>query len=137
MADMPTTVPPTVPPSRAGFRLVGGMPSVVAGDIVALAGFYRVKCGFKIEFVWGEPAAYAIVSRDDVRMAIAPRTERFGPARVYVFVTDADGLHDALVAGGAAPNGKPRTQSYGMRDFTLTDPEDNEICFGQDVGDKH
>jgi predicted enzyme related to lactoylglutathione lyase len=123
----------TAPGARPGPRLVGGMPSLVARDIRGLAEFYRDTCGFRIEFVWGEPAAYAIVSRDELRMAIAPRNARFGPARAYLFVQDVDGLHAQIVAAGGTPGGSPATQSYGMRDFTLTDREGNEICFGEDV----
>jgi uncharacterized glyoxalase superfamily protein PhnB len=48
-----------------------------------------------------------------------------------VYIENADGLHTELVAAGASVRGEPVSQRWGLREFTVSDPEGNEITFAQ------
>jgi uncharacterized glyoxalase superfamily protein PhnB len=48
-----------------------------------------------------------------------------------VYIENADGLHSELVAAGASVRGEPVSQRWGLREFTVSDPEGNEITFAQ------
>ncbi len=132
IAFLETSIMADTPPAA---KTTSFAATLAAKDIKALAEFYRDKLGFKIELLWGEPAAYAILRREKTQLHIAPVTPKFGPARVWIYVDNADAMHALLIANGAKPDGEPEQQSYGIKDFTFHDPEGNSITFGE-VTDK-
>lgn len=112
-------------------RLVEATATLRAGDVTALAEWYRDKLGFAITMSWGEPAEYARVQRDAVELAIGILGERFGPASVYAIVTGVDALYAEFAGRGVKIGREIGDQPYRMRDFDLLDPEGNRICFGE------
>jgi catechol 2,3-dioxygenase-like lactoylglutathione lyase family enzyme len=112
-------------------RLVEATATLRAGDVTALAEWYRDKLGFSITMSWGEPAEYARVQRDAVELGIGLLGERFGPASVYAIVTGVDALYAEFAGRGVRVGREIGDQPYRMRDFDLLDPERNRICFGE------
>jgi catechol 2,3-dioxygenase-like lactoylglutathione lyase family enzyme len=112
-------------------RLVEVTATLRAGDVMALAAWYRDKLGFAITMSWGEPAEYARVQRDGVELAIGRLDARFGPMSAYAIVTGIDALYAEFLARGVAMGREIGDQPYRMRDFDLFDPEGNRICFGE------
>ena len=51
--------------ASAALKLAKAMPVLYVSDVPAAAGFYRDKLGFTIDFLHGQPAFYASVSRDE------------------------------------------------------------------------
>ena len=97
----------------------------VAGGIA----YYRDKLGFRINY---QQADIGVMDRDDVRVLLISRTERHkGIGSAYVYVTDADALHADLLAKGACVLDKPVSKPWGLREFHVLDPEDNQLTFGQ------
>lgn len=112
-------------------RLVEATATLRAGDVKALAEWYRDKLGFTIAMSWGEPAEYARVSWDAVELGIGRLDERFGAASVYAIVTGVDALYAEFLSRGVVTDNEIGDRPYRMRDFDLFDPEGNRVCFGE------
>lgn len=108
---------------------------LVVSDLPRALGFWRDLLGFAVSFEWGEPATYVCLCRDAVNLHListAQSTQQPGQGGLCIFVTDVDGLHAELTARGTqAP--APRDYPYGMRDFTMMDPDGNRVTFGMSV----
>lgn len=84
--------------------------------------------------------------------SVARRTERFAALRwgdsylfltsgqpasggelpnIRIIVNDVDQEHRKAVSRGLTTDGPPESQSYGLRDFTLFDPDNYGIRFAQ------
>jgi uncharacterized glyoxalase superfamily protein PhnB len=114
-------------------RLIEATATLRAGDVTALAEWYRDKLGFAISMSWGEPAEYARVQRDAVELAIGRLDARFGPSSVYAIVSGVDALYAEFVSRGVTIARPISNAPYRMRDFDLFDPEGNRICFGEPI----
>jgi uncharacterized glyoxalase superfamily protein PhnB len=114
-------------------RLIEATATLRAGDVTALAQWYRDKLGFTISMSWGEPAEYARVQRDSVELAIGRLGSQFGPSSVYAIVSGVDALYAEFIAGGVTIARPIGNAPYRMRDFDLLDPEGNRICFGEAI----
>jgi uncharacterized glyoxalase superfamily protein PhnB len=112
-------------------RLIEATATLRAGDVTALAEWYRDKLGFAITMSWGEPAEYARVQRDAVELAIGRLGESFGPSSVYAIVSGVDALYAEFLARGVTMGREISNAPYRMRDFDIFDPEGNRICFGE------
>ena len=96
---------------------------------------YRDVLGFRVEFTYGDPAFYAGVERDAVVIhlqAASDTARQPGQAAIYIFVTGVDALYEELRLRGALVLGGPEDYAYGMRDFTITDLDGNELVFGME-----
>jgi hypothetical protein len=114
-------------------RLIEATPTLRAGDVTALAEWYRDKLGFAITMSWGEPAEYARVQRDAVELGIGRVGVQFGPSSVYAIVSGVDELYAEFVGRGVTMGREISDAPYRMRDFDLIDPEGNRICFGEAI----
>lgn len=114
-------------------RLIEATATLRAGDVTALAEWYRDKLGFAIAMSWGEPAEYARVQRDAVEFGIGRLGRQFGPSSVYTIVSGVDALYAEFVARGVEMGREIGDQPYRLRDFDLFDPEGNRICFGEAI----
>jgi uncharacterized glyoxalase superfamily protein PhnB len=52
---------------------------------------------------------------------------------VYVYVDDVDSLHAEFVAKGVQNLDPVQDQSWKMREFAVTDPDNNTLRFGQEI----
>jgi uncharacterized glyoxalase superfamily protein PhnB len=114
-------------------RLIEATPTLRAGDVTALAEWYRDKLGFQITMSWGQPAEYARVKRDAVELAMGRMGEGFGPSSVYAIVSGVDALYVEFQSRGVPIARQISDAPYRMRDFDLFDPEGNRICFGEAI----
>ena len=105
------------------------MPEMPTTDVAASLAYYRDVLGFSVNYAQDD---IAVMDRDAVRVLLIARTERHtGITSAYVYVRDADGLHAELGAKGARVLGEPESHPWGLRDFRVLDPDDNQITFGQ------
>jgi RNA polymerase sigma-70 factor (ECF subfamily) len=111
-------------------EIEGIMVEIPTADIPAAIKFYRDVLGFKLKF--GDGKGYSIMAHDDEQIALLPKTPPFvGPTSCYVFVRNVDGYFAKVKANGGKINSPLKDSSYGMRDFSILDPEGNRISFGQ------
>jgi uncharacterized glyoxalase superfamily protein PhnB len=108
-------------------------PTLRARDIRKLAEWYRDGLGFEIRMLWQDPPAYAMVGRDEIRLAIAPRDADFGPASAYLHVEGVDDLYAEFLARNIAVLRPLEITDYRMKDFALCDPEGNCLTIGERV----
>ena len=116
-------------------------PVLLADDVAHTVAYYCVVLGFKVEFTQNEQ--YMGVFRDGVHIHVAAAngvplhsnraawTDTIQPADVNFFVNDVDALHREFTEKGAAVGGTPKDQSYGVRDFQLTDCNGYVLRFNQ------
>ena len=102
-------------------------------DLSAVLAFYRDKLGFSLAWEWGDPAEMASVCRDEVELTLVTRSDARpgGISRLYLHIDGIDDYHAQLQAAGVAITVAIGDRPYGMRDFSVTDPAGNVLCFGQ------
>jgi uncharacterized glyoxalase superfamily protein PhnB len=112
-------------------RLLYVHPTLRARGVLALAEWYRDQLGFEIRFLYQDPPTHGAIRRDEIRLGIAPRDGDFGPISLYVFVEDVDAIYAECLTRGVRPNRTPEITDYSTKEFELTDPDGNRICFGE------
>lgn len=108
-------------------------PFLATEDLPATLAFYLDKLGFSLAWEWGQPAELAAVCRDQVELTLANRADAKprGISRLYLHIDGIDDYHAQLLAAGVAITVAIGDRPYGMRDFSVTDPAGNVLCFGQ------
>lgn len=105
------------------------MPEMPMDDVASGVSHYRDVLGFSVNY---EQHDIGVMDRDSVRLLLIARTESHsGIGSCYIYVADADALHTELVGKGADVQGEPISRPWGLREFTVLDPEGNRLTFGQ------
>lgn len=114
-------------------------PVLPAPDPQAAAEYYRDRLGFTIDFLYGEPATHASVSRGEwttegarIQFSRAAQNVTAPPGVVlYIFAgPDIDGLCEQYRARGVHIESEPATYPWGMREFHIRDCNGYVIRFG-------
>jgi catechol 2,3-dioxygenase-like lactoylglutathione lyase family enzyme len=116
---------------RANAGIVDSTPILPVSDIAASVAFYRTA-GFEVREYEG--GGFGFVSYDDesvfdldqAEVTLTPETNGAG---CYLIVPDVDGWHRRLAESRLAVTAL-EDQPWGMREFTLTDPDGNHIRIG-------
>jgi uncharacterized glyoxalase superfamily protein PhnB len=128
-------------------------------DMAKSVGYYRDTLGFELEQSWpdgGTPMwANMMLDRQSIMLGASMDPEQgpdcgadadakalhgklfkeFSAHRsgigffVYVLVPDVDAFHKRLTKAGAKPEVQPTTQFYGIRDFSVLDPDGYRLVF--------
>jgi catechol 2,3-dioxygenase-like lactoylglutathione lyase family enzyme len=128
--------------SEESVDFVCAVPVLLARDLEATIDFYTRLLGFKLDFRHGEPTSYVGFSRGNAFLHYAAAAPVGGgnsvawrpgmqPADVNFFVRDVDALHEEFRQRGAAILAEPKTQSYGIRDLDVRDPNGYVLRFNQ------
>ncbi|HET7584982.1 MAG TPA: glyoxalase superfamily protein [Gemmatimonadaceae bacterium] len=120
---------PALPTSDPA-QFVQGATVLHVPDVQATAVFYRDVLGFTWDF--GDDR-YAVVWRDN--SAIHFLRDDGSPSGVHLFqwVRDVDAYYGEILGRGALVAAEPADQPYGMREFSVEDPNGVRIVFGQDI----
>jgi predicted enzyme related to lactoylglutathione lyase len=122
----------------------GIAPFFVVDDVVSTANYYRDTLGFKYERFWGEPPSFCMVRRNGVVIMLSQlahgvmRPNRLvdpegGAWDAYIWIDDADALHEEFTSKRARIVRDVCDQPYGCRDFEVEDCNGYRLCFGQDI----
>ena len=122
-----------MPPTR--FESV--MPEMPVRNLSASVEFYSNVLGFRLEHLHGDE--YAVMRREGARLGLK-RSEPDvppGTGRAYAFLSGID-AYFAAVERSVSPAGGRVIESlaarpYGLKDFTILDPDGNRLAFGQDL----
>jgi uncharacterized glyoxalase superfamily protein PhnB len=117
-------------------ELTGSAAVLTVGDLAASMKHYRDVLGFSVTFEYGEPLSYVCLCREDVQLHLASAAltkHASGNGDVAVFVTGVDAIHAELAVRGANILAPPQNRDYGMRDFSVVDPDANRLTFGEPV----
>lgn len=126
-------------------QMLGVAPTFFVADVVKAAAYYEEKLGFRSATLWGKPPTFAIPTREDLRVMLSQQD----PARIhpngvhedtmdaYFWVRDADALHAEFRARGADIVSAPcDVDVYGMREFSVRDPDGHMLIFAHDISSK-
>lgn len=110
-------------------------PKLPMSDISQTKNYYLNELKFEELADYGD---YLIVGKDKIEIhffqfnGLDPK-ENYG--QVYIRTNNIDQLYEALLARHIAihPNGKLETKSWGQRAFSLLDPDNNLLTFGQRI----
>jgi GNAT superfamily N-acetyltransferase/catechol 2,3-dioxygenase-like lactoylglutathione lyase family enzyme len=108
----------------------------VVEDVGASLAFYRDVLEFAQTFAVGDPPIFAGVHRDHLALYLqrADQTDRPpGGGVVSVRVDDARAVHARLELRGATALTVAEKRPYGLVDFTVRDPDGNQITVGSIV----
>ena len=119
-------------PSRRDAQPPGlrqALPALPFDDLKAAVAYFRDVLGFRINY---QQADLGVMDRDAISVLLIARTAEYkGIGSFSVYVSDADALYEELLANGAKILGPPVSRPWGLRDFTVVDPEGNRITFAQ------
>jgi catechol 2,3-dioxygenase-like lactoylglutathione lyase family enzyme len=105
------------------------MPELPCDDVAASVRHYRDVLGFSVNY---EQDDLGVMDCDEVRLLLIKRTrEHRGIGSASFYVRDADALHTELVRSGADVQGSPVSQPWGLREFSVLDPDGNRLTFAQ------
>jgi catechol 2,3-dioxygenase-like lactoylglutathione lyase family enzyme/GNAT superfamily N-acetyltransferase len=108
----------------------------VVEDVGASLTFYRDVLGFAQTFAVGDPPIFAGVHQGGLVLYLqsASQTDRPpGGSAVSVRVDDARAVHTRLERRGAADLTAAEKRPYGLVEFTVRDPDGNQITVGSIV----
>ena len=123
MPDVPTNNPE---------QFYQGAPLLLVPDVTATAAFYRSVLGFKVDPGTGTPE-YSVVWRDNAAVHLARGERAPTGVRVFFWVKDVNTLYEQVTGRGASVAMPIGTRPYGVRDFSIRDPNGVEVVFGQDA----
>src|SRR5256714_13881308 len=88
------------------------------------------RCTFKVDDDLHPEIPYAIVERDQVEIHLQLRGGAAGTSSCYIAVDDADSVWAEVQRAGVRVTRPIENSGYGMRDFTIADPDGNNLGFG-------
>jgi catechol 2,3-dioxygenase-like lactoylglutathione lyase family enzyme len=119
-------------PSRRGSQPRGlrqALPELPFDNVPAAVTYYCDVLGFRINYRQDD---LGVLDRDAITVLLRSRTEQHkGIGSFAVYVDDADAHYAELSAKGARIQGSPVSHPWGLRDFSVLDPEGNRITFAQ------
>ena len=123
-------------PSQPAVKYLGAAAIFSVADVAASLAYYRDIFGFGVQFEWATPVSYACLCRDEVALHLAASKLAKRPAgqgALSIFVDNVDALYAELVGRGARIIVPPADRAYGMRDFSVLDPDGNVLVFGMSI----
>ncbi len=126
MPDRPTSSPA---------QIIQGAPILHVPDVTATATFYRDVLGFRSDSE-GTSDDYTVVWRDNAAIHLARGDSQPTGVELFQWVEDVDGCHREVVDRGAEVIMPLGNRPYGIRDFSIRDPNGITVVFGQDWHEK-
>ena len=104
------------------------VPELPVADVERAQQHYRNVFGFDIGWLYpGEEIG--AVTRDSITIFFRKRTPPFEPAVHWVFAEDIDASYQELQSSGANIVDPLETKPWGLRQFTVEDPDGNVFYF--------
>jgi len=122
MPDVPTSNPE---------QYYQGAPVLLVPDVPAAAAFYRKALGFKSD-PGAETPEYTVVWRDNAALHFARGEHPPRGVRLFFWVRDVNALYEEVIRRGIPIDVPIGTRPYGVRDFSIRDPNDVVVVLGQD-----
>jgi RimJ/RimL family protein N-acetyltransferase/catechol 2,3-dioxygenase-like lactoylglutathione lyase family enzyme len=118
-------------------RVVDVVPVLEVADVGASVRFWTERLGFEVEFAVGDPPTLVSVGRGDwtpARASVRFRAAPGAPPRplagvLDVLAPDVDQLHAELVGRRTPIAVDIATQPWGLREFTVEDPNGVRVRF--------
>ncbi len=115
-------------------QIVDAIPTLSVSDLARSAKFYASRLGFAVLLTTGSD--YMAVGRDAVEIGLVTFKGRSPANRgsCYVKVSGIDALREEFKVRGVNVTSELQTKPSRMREFTVLDPDENTLIFGEYVG---
>jgi len=111
-------------------------PKLPMRDKITTRKFYVDSLGFQIS--GGDYDGYLMVQKDAIQIHFfefreLDPAENYG--QVYIRTNDIDKLYKSFLDKNVAihPNGKLQAKPWGQKEFSILDPDNNLLTFGQPI----
>ena len=112
-------------------------PKLPMSDKASTRNYYIKQLGFR-EFGSADYEGYLMVEKDNIQIHFFEfkdlnKSENYG--QVYVRTNDIDKVYQSFLNNGVAihPNGPLQAKPWGQKEFSLLDPDNNLLTFGQSI----
>lgn len=119
-------------PSSSPEQFIQGAPVLHVPDVQAIVGYYTDVLGFTSDF--GDDA-YAVVWRDNSAIHFVKSDGCASGVHLFQWIRDVDAYYSEIKARRAEIAIQPADRPYGVREFSVRDPNGVVIVFGQDIDD--
>ena len=126
-----------------GLKISSASPSLTVNNLDRSLSWYRDVVGFAVEETWkdGEKVVGASLRAGDVSFMIGQDDWKKGRDRkkgegFRIFCTtrrSVDDIAQSIKAKGGKLDHEPQDQPWGMRDFSVTDPDGFKITIAQNL----
>jgi uncharacterized glyoxalase superfamily protein PhnB len=120
-------------------NILGSTHVIAVPDLAASSAFYRDVLGFQVKEI-GDPG-WRLFVKDACRIMAGECRDATPPREIgdhsyflYLDVDDVDAAHASALARGAEITKRPRTETWGMREFGLRTIDGHRIMLGQRIG---
>lgn len=127
-------------PTPAGPRLCIAYPVIFTTDMATSLAFYETKLGFAVDFLYGEPPFYGMVSRDGAGLHLR-HVDRHPMSHdeadllaASIPVAGEKDLFLELKEKGVTFHQTFKSQPWGASDFIVKDPDGNLLHFSGEPG---
>jgi uncharacterized glyoxalase superfamily protein PhnB len=107
-------------------------PILEVSDVPRAIAYYRDVFGLTPTWMWEERIGGVHTEHSSIEIYLS-RAERPSPSRLAVFVDDADATYDKYRAAGAEIIDELKTEPWGLRGFTVCDPDGNLVDIAHEV----
>jgi catechol 2,3-dioxygenase-like lactoylglutathione lyase family enzyme len=134
---VPTNTPQLIRTEKATNMLTAIHPKLPMRDKKATRNFYSNKLGFQ-EFGSADYDGYLMMQKDGIQIhffefkTLDPK-ENYG--QVYIRINDIDTFYQTLLDNKTSihPNGQLEIKPWGQNEFSVLDPDNNLLTFGQSM----
>lgn len=109
----------------------GLVPELPVADVAATQRWYRDVLGFRIEWIWDE--GYGAVCNGEARLFFVRHDGAHPTITCCAFTEAVDAVHAELVRRGAEIVSPLEDKPWGMREFTLRDPNGHQLRIGRGI----
>ncbi len=110
-------------------------PNLVVSNLEKSLKFYRDLLDFNVETTMGEPTNFAIISKDGASMSLVVHDDVYDVGwawvNMYIDVVNVEDLYEHCKSSGIKISYDLATHPWGMKDFTMVDPDGHQIAFGE------
>lgn len=107
-------------------------PILEVSDVARAIAYYRDVLGLSPTWTWEDRIGGVHTDYGPIEIYLS-RADRPSPSRLAVFVEDADATYEKYRAAGADVVEELATAVWGLRGFTVRDPDGNLISIAHEV----
>lgn len=117
-------------PPAAGVEFGGVTPILRVSDFDGSVAYYVEVLGFTLEWRDGR---FGSVRRGDTSLMLSEGSQGCSSTWLFIGVSDADALHEELLARGARIRHPPTNYPWGSRELHVFDPDGHVLWLGSDA----
>lgn len=117
-------------PTSNPTQFIQGAPVIAVPDTQATAAYYRDKLNFTWDY---DSTQYCVVWRDNSALHFTQGTNVPTGISLFQWVIDVDAYYAEISGLVPGITNAPMDRDYGIRDFSILDPNGIAVTFGQDI----